>query len=141
MSSVPRTLLIADDHEPVLRTLEFVLGARGYRVVTALSGKAALEVARIEEVDAALIDLYMPGMDGFRTCEALLTQARESARPLCVFVMTAAFSSVAEKRALEIGAVTLLHKPFNCDELAVTLEKQFGTTPVVPTPILRDSTP
>lgn len=130
-----RTLLITDDHESVLRTLEYVLSAHGYRTLLASSGKAAIETCQGEVVDAALVDLHMPGMDGFQTCTALIAQACEQGRTLPVWLMTAASSSAARSRALEVGAVTLLGKPFDCDEFVSCIEKHFAAPLTGPRPL------
>jgi|GEM_PF-2094051 len=123
-----RTLLITDDHASVRTTLEYVLGFH-YRVLLASSGFEAQQIIKTETIDAALVDLHMPGMDGFQTCEALLTYTREQGKILPVWLMTAAFSAVAQKRALEIGAVALLSKPFDCEALVAALEKSFADQP------------
>ena len=121
-----RTLLIADDNDSVLRTLECFLGHSGFRVLPAPSGTAALEIARMEPIDAALIDLHMPGLDGFQTCSALQVQAREHSRTLPVWLMTGAFTQAAEKRGAELGAVAVLSKPFNCQDFVASVEKRWA---------------
>ena len=127
-----RTLLIVDDNESVLRTLEFVLSESGNRVRSALSGSAAVEIARSETIDAALVDLHMPVMDGFQTCSALLAQAHEGGRPLHVWLMTGGFSSAAEKRTVEIGAVALLAKPFSHVDFLASVEQRCAEPPKPP---------
>lgn len=118
-----RTLLITDDHESVLHTLEYVLTLRGYRTLLASSGAVALEVAGRETFDAALVDLHMPGMDGFALCRALRERAITAGKDIPVFMMTAVHVPVAAKRALEAGAVTLLKKPFDCGEFLSAVER------------------
>lgn len=107
------TLLLVDDNETVLRVLEYIFTRHGHRVLLAKSGAKALEVFATEAVDVALVDVNMPGLDGFQTVAALLAAARERGRGLRAWLMTGAFSTAAEKRAREIGAVTLLSKPFD----------------------------
>ena len=124
-----RTLLITDDHDSVLRTLEYVLTAHGYRVLLASSGKTAIEMCQSALVDAALVDLHMPGMDGFQTCAALAAQAREQGRTLPVWLMSAALTSAARIRAEEVGAVAFFSKPFDCEVFASDVEKFFATPP------------
>ncbi|HYD83233.1 MAG TPA: response regulator [Opitutus sp.] len=121
------SLLLVDDQDTVLRVLEYVFTHKGHRVLTANSGKAALELLRKEPVDAAVIDMHMPEMDGFQTAEALLTLARERGDRLRVWMMTGAFSTAAQKRAQEIGAVALLAKPFDYDRLCVDLARELGS--------------
>jgi CheY-like chemotaxis protein len=118
------TILVVDDNESVLCTMAFVLEQRGYRVRTAPSGMKALEIARSAPVAAALVDVHMPGMDGFQTCTALLTHAHENARVLPVWLMTGGFTREAEKRAVEVGALALLSKPFEILDFVSSLEKR-----------------
>lgn len=118
-----RTLLITDDHESVLHTLEYVLSLRGYRTLLASSGAVALEIAAREILDVALVDLHMPGMDGFALCRALRERGLAAGQDIPVFMMTAVHTPVALKAALEAGAVTLLKKPFDCDEFLSAVER------------------
>lgn len=129
-----RTVLLVDDYEGVLRSLEFVLNHHGYRTVSALSGRAALELAGHEPVAGALIDLHMPGMDGFKTCEALRAQSAATGVPFPIWIMTGAFSSEAARRAQEIGAVGLLSKPFDC----AAFVREFETRLLAPSGLSAD---
>lgn len=117
------TLLLVDDNETVLRVLEYIFTRHGHRVVLAKSGAKALEVFATEAVDVALVDVNMPGLDGFQTVMALLSAARERGRGLRAWLMTGAFSSAAEKRAREIGAVALLSKPFDNAAFLAALQR------------------
>jgi DNA-binding response OmpR family regulator len=130
-----RTVLITDDNESVLHTLEYVLGLRGYRPLVANSGAVALEIAARETCDAALVDVHMPEMDGFALCRALRERAITAGKDIPVFMMTAMHVPAASKRALEAGAVTLLKKPFDCDEFLSRLERYCsGELPLAPLP-------
>jgi CheY-like chemotaxis protein len=120
-----RTLLIVDDHDSVLRTLEYVMSLHGYETVLASSGKGAIAVSEGAKVDAALVDLHMPGMDGFQTCAELITQTRVQGRTLPVWLMSAAATGAAKNRAVEVGAVALLSKPFDCAEFISGMEAHF----------------
>lgn len=121
-----RTLLITDDQEGVLHTLGYVFGEQGYQTLLAKSGAAALEIARIEHVDVALVDLHMPAMDGFAVCRALLAAAKENGRELPIWLMTGAYTPTAAAKATELGAMTLLKKPFDTTELIKDLERFFA---------------
>lgn len=107
------TLLIADDYPSVLHTLEFVLASEELRVVLASSAASALALLPQGNVDAALIDLHMPVADGLALTRALKTHAAQSARPLPVWIMTAAPSLAAAEQARQAGAESLLKKPFD----------------------------
>lgn len=110
-----RTLLIVDDHPSVLQALEFVLAGSELRIVLAESGHAALACIEREALDAALVDLHMPAMDGIALTRALKEHAAKSGRALPIWVMTAAHTSAAAEQARMAGAQTLLKKPFDSE--------------------------
>ena len=66
-----RKILLIDDHDSVLKLLEAVLKVRNYDVCYASSGAEGLEMAQRETPDLILLDIMMPGMDGFKVCQAL----------------------------------------------------------------------
>lgn len=108
------TLLITDDHRSVLQALEFVLADGELRVVVAESGLIAVACAERESVDAALVDLHMPVMDGLALTRALKDLATKSGRTMPIWIMTAAHSAAAAEQARLAGAEALLKKPFDC---------------------------
>ncbi|MBI3891518.1 MAG: response regulator, partial [Candidatus Wallbacteria bacterium] len=69
--AVAGTLLLVDDELSVLETVACLLELDGYRVLTAASGQEALDVATREAVDAILLDVQMPNMDGFQVLQEL----------------------------------------------------------------------
>jgi adenylate cyclase len=108
------TILVVDDLAQNIRLLEAVLTPRGHTVVAATSGDEALELVRSEPIDLVLLDIVMPGMDGYEVCRAL--RADEATRFLPVVMITA---SGSEQRlaALEAGADDFVTKPFDKSEL------------------------
>ena len=120
-----RTLLITDDEEGVLQALDYVLSNYGYRTVLTKSGAAALEVAHSRNIDAALVDLHMPGMDGVAICRSLCAFAKDRGRALPVWIMTGAFTTITATKAVEAGAVCLLKKPFDFGALLSELDERF----------------
>lgn len=111
------TILVVDDQVPLLRGLVRVLESEGFRVFGASSGKEALEIAAVEEVDVLLTDLTMPGMGGVELAEALLAKAPE----LCVIYMT---GYNAMTQALKEAGATVLIKPFDQDALVALIHHQ-----------------
>jgi two-component system response regulator MprA len=107
------TLLIADDHASVLAALEYVLAGEDLRVVLANGGSEALARLGSQPVDAALIDLHMPAMDGLTLTRAIKAEAAKVGRTLPVWVMTAAHTAAAAEQARLAGAEELLKKPFD----------------------------
>lgn len=102
-----------------------------YRILTADSGPKALALAAEEKIEGALIDLHMPMMDGFETCQHLQTHAAAAGRSLRVWFMSAAFTTEARRRATELGAIGVLTKPFDHDQLFAELEQGFASPPSV----------
>ncbi len=114
MPDEPIVVLAVDDLEQNLRLLDAVLSPRGYRVVTAASGEEALAQLERHDVDLVLLDIMMPGIDGYEVCRRI--RAVPQWRFLPVVMITA--SGDQEKRhALEAGADDFVSKPFDQAEL------------------------
>jgi DNA-binding response OmpR family regulator len=110
----PARILVVDDVPENVRLLEAVLVPRGYDVVSAADGYAALELAESAEPDLVLLDVVMPRLDGFAVCRGL--REREETAMLPVIMLTA--SDGPEKtKAIEAGADDFIAKPFDQDEL------------------------
>jgi adenylate cyclase len=107
-------ILVVDDVPENVRLLQAVLVPRGYEVVTAHDGDAALDLVEAEEPDLILLDVMMPGLDGYAVCTRL--RANDDTAMLPVIMVT---SSVGQEktRAIEAGADDFIPKPFNQDEL------------------------
>jgi DNA-binding response OmpR family regulator len=107
-------ILVVDDVPENVRLLEAVLTPRGYEVVTAHDGYAALDLVEAEKPDLILLDVMMPGLDGYGVCTRL--RANDDTAMLPVIMVT---SSVGQEktRAIEAGADDFIPKPFNHDEL------------------------
>ncbi len=107
-------ILVVDDVPENVRLLEAVLTPRGYDVVSATDGRAALDLAESAEPDLILLDVVMPQPDGYAVCRQL--REREETAVLPVIMLTA--SDGPEKtKAIEAGADDFIAKPFNRDEL------------------------
>jgi adenylate cyclase len=108
------TILVVDDVPQNVRLLEAVLEPRGYEVVTATDGLAALELVDSSRPDLVLLDVLMPGMDGYAVCRRI--REREETAVLPVIMVTS--STGHEKRqAIEAGADDFVQKPFDQHEL------------------------
>jgi DNA-binding response OmpR family regulator len=106
-----RILLVEDD--PTLReTVAYNLRAQGYEVLLAADGYQALDAARREQPDLMLLDVMLPGIDGFEVCRVL---RRESSLP--ILMLTARSDEVDRVVGLEMGADDYLTKPFSMREL------------------------
>jgi adenylate cyclase len=107
-------ILVVDDVPENVRLLEAVLVPRGYEVVSALSGTEALGLVDSEEPDLVLLDVVMPGMDGYAVCRTL--RESEDTAVLPVIMVTSSIGPEKTK-AIEAGADDFIPKPFNHDEL------------------------
>ncbi len=112
---VPPTILVVDDQEPNVQLVCGFLLDEGYEVVPASSGPQALERIASQLPDLILLDVLMPGMDGFALCERLRLMPECAAIP--VIFLSAADESEFIVRALESGGVDYITKPFRKTEL------------------------
>ncbi|KAF0177164.1 MAG: PleD family two-component system response regulator [Hyphomonadaceae bacterium] len=104
-------ILVVDDVPANLRLIEAKLGAEYYEVITASRGEEALLKAWREQPDIILLDVMMPGMDGFETCRRLKTDPET--RHIPVVMVTALDQREDRLRGLEAGAEDFLSKPFD----------------------------
>ena len=110
----PITILAVDDQPPNLRLLDAVLSPRGYRVITASSGEEALELLPSSGIDLVLLDIVMPGIDGYEVCRRIRSEAATAFLPV---VMITASGDQEKTRAIEAGADDFVSKPFHQGEL------------------------
>ncbi|MFC6488644.1 PleD family two-component system response regulator [Nitratireductor sp. GCM10026969] len=104
-------ILVVDDVAANLKLLEARLLAEYYEVVTARSGPDAIEICESSKVDVVLLDIMMPGMDGFEVCRRLKADADTTHIPV---IMVTALGQPADRvRGLEAGADDFLTKPVN----------------------------
>lgn len=103
------TILVVDDQQPNLDLLEALLEAEGYRVLTASTGERALEIALEAAPDAVLLDVMMPGMDGFEACRRLKADPRTRRVP--VVLVTALVEDKDRISGYESEADDFLTKP------------------------------
>ena len=105
-------LLIVEDEPTLLETLKYSLERQGYDVVTASDGVQALSTARAENPDLVILDVMLPGLDGFEVCRIL---RQEMSLP--ILMLTAKDEEVDKIVGLEVGADDYLTKPFSMREL------------------------
>jgi len=108
-------VLVVDDDAKILRFVRTSLTLAGYEVVTATTGEEALQLQKSKKPDVMLLDIFMPGMDGFEVLRRLRATSE-----LPVIVFSAHASAAGE--ALGLGANDFLAKPFMPDELAKRIE-------------------
>jgi len=107
-------VLVVDDTPQNIRLLEAVLAPRGYAVLAAESGQEALSTVAAEEPDLVLLDVVMPGMDGYEVCRRLRADQGTAFLPI---VMVTASGTEARISAIEAGADDFIAKPLDQEEL------------------------
>jgi PAS domain S-box-containing protein len=117
----PVKLLIVDDVEENLRALEALLGVTGIELLRARSGPEALELLLVHEVALALLDVQMPGMDGFELAELMRGTERTRGIPI-IFLTAVATDERRRFRGYETGAVDYLLKPIDAHILRSKVE-------------------
>jgi class 3 adenylate cyclase/CheY-like chemotaxis protein len=111
----PQHILVVDDVEKNARLLADVLAAKGYRASKAASGEAALAAIRADAPDLVLLDVMMPGLDGYAVCRAIRADERTAMLP--VVLVTALDPAQERIKGIEAGADDFLNKPVNQAEL------------------------
>ncbi|HTP70979.1 MAG TPA: response regulator [Burkholderiaceae bacterium] len=111
----PQHILVVDDVEKNARLLADVLAARGYRTSKAASGEEALRAIAAEPPDLVLLDVMMPGLDGYAVCRAIRDDARSAMLP--VVLVTALDPAQERIKGIEAGADDFVNKPVNQAEL------------------------
>jgi len=115
-----KAVLVVDDDEDIREFLADLLATEGYRTEVAESGPAALEQAAGRKPDLVLLDIMMPGMDGYEVCERL--KANPATRPIPVVMVTVRNEIEAISRSLVLGATGFIVKPFDSESLLQMVE-------------------
>ena len=111
----PSTILVVDDSATNLQVLVRTLSGSGHRILAARDGPTALEIARKAQPDLMLLDVMMPGMDGFEVCRRIKSEpdTRDT-----VVIFLSARGEVADKvSGLELGAIDYITKPIQAEEV------------------------
>lgn len=115
-------ILIVDDSINNLTLLERILSRKGYKVGVAASGKVAIETIELTKPDLILLDIMMPGIDGYEVCSQLKANERTRGIPI---IFLSALAEVKDKvRAFNVGGVDYITKPFEPVEVVARVENQ-----------------
>jgi len=112
---VGRTILVIDDEPELVKLLDYNLTRAGYLVLSAKDGENGLAAARKHSPDAIILDVMMPGLDGWEVCKRLRTDPSTSAIP--ILMLTAKAEEGDRVLGLELGADDYVTKPFGVREL------------------------
>ncbi|MFA4858749.1 MAG: response regulator [Candidatus Margulisiibacteriota bacterium] len=118
-----RKLLLVDDEPDVVKFLKLRFESKGYAVVTAGNGPQALQVAESELPDVIILDILMPGMDGFEVCEHL--KNKEKTADIPVVMLTCLTDEKSKTKSKEVGAAEFISKPFDFVKLEGVINDHF----------------
>jgi DNA-binding response OmpR family regulator len=106
---MPKRILVIEDDPAVLRAMSFMLEKEGYEVLTAVNGLEGLTKAKGENPDLLILDVMLPGIDGFEICHRLRAEPQTARLPI---LMLSAKGQAADKAmGLQVGANEYLTKP------------------------------
>jgi DNA-binding response OmpR family regulator len=125
-SASPATILVVDDEPSLRETLEYTLRREGFCVESAADGLQALDVARRWRPDLIVLDIMLPGMDGFQVCRILRS---ESTVP--ILLLSARGEEIDRVLGLELGADDYLTKPFAMRELVARVRAMLRRSQMV----------
>ena len=115
-----KEILIVDDEQNVIMPLQFLMEQQGYRVMIAERGEDALELISRYKPDLVLLDIMLPGIDGWEVCE--IVRLNPNYRNIRIFFLTAKGREVEIAKGLALGADAYITKPFSNAELVAKVK-------------------
>ena len=110
-----RRILIVEDEESLLKLESILLSSRGYQVTGVKDGLAALKALAENSFDLVLLDIMMPGIDGFEVCRRI--RENPLTRDIPVVMLTAKKGAVDQAKGVEVGADAYITKPFKSSKI------------------------
>lgn len=120
INAMQQTILVVDDTPTNIQVLFDLLDASGYRVAIAKSGEVALKRLQSSVPDLILLDVMMPGIDGFETCQQI--KANPQTADIPIIFMTALSDTVDKVKGLKLGAVDYITKPIQHEEVLARIK-------------------
>jgi DNA-binding response OmpR family regulator len=118
---MPGKILIVDDEPNIVVPLQFLMEQNGYSVLVAQSGEEALEVISKDKPDLVLLDIMLPGMDGFEVCE--IVRLNPDWRDTKIIFLTAKGRDVDIAKGMLLGADEYITKPFSNQQIIDCVKK------------------
>jgi len=118
---VSASILVADDEPNIVLSLEFLLKQAGFRVRTVSDGDAALAAIAREPPDLVLLDVMIPGRDGYAVCQEI--RANPAWRDMRIVMLTAKGGEIQREKGLSLGADDYVTKPFSTRELVERIRR------------------
>lgn len=115
-------ILIVDDQLPNLKVLATILKEKNYKVRKATDGQSAIEAVQIDPPHLILLDIKMPGLDGYQVCQRLKSEEKTKDIPI---IFISALSEIFDKiKAFEVGGIDYITKPFQKEEVLARISSQ-----------------
>jgi len=118
---MPKKILIVDDEPNIVIPLQFLMEQNGYRTLVAQSGEEALESISKEKPDLVLLDIMLPGVDGFEVCE--IVRLNPEWRNTRIIFLTAKGRDVDIAKGMVLGADEYITKPFSNQQIIEAVTK------------------
>lgn len=116
----PKKILVVDDQPGNVFLLQDRLNREGFEVITAYDGTSGIKVAKEQNPDLILLDVMMPGIDGFEACREI--SSHEETKHIPIILVTALNSSEDTQKGFDCGAFDYIKKPFNKIELMARIK-------------------
>jgi len=119
-----KRILVVDDDPTSLKLLDLILNKEGYQVMTASNGLEALRKARLESPDLLILDVMLPGFDGFEICHRLRTEPATATMP--IMMLSSKQQKSDQDAASKVGANAFLAKPVDRTALLTKVTELLG---------------
>jgi len=118
---MPQKILIVDDEPNIVVPLQFLMERNGYETAVAQSGEEALEAISKEKPDLVLLDIMLPGIDGFEVCE--IVKLKPEWKHIKIIFLTAKGRDVDIAKGMVLGADEYIAKPFSNKQIVESVRK------------------
>lgn len=122
--TVEKIILIIDDDEKLSKMLGFLFMAKGFKVEYADNGAAAFKTLERIKPSIVILDIMMPGMDGFEVCKKV--KEDPALKEIPVIILSALSSETNKEKSLSLGAYAYFEKPFKSSELVSKAVEAIG---------------
>ena len=123
---MPKEILIVDDEPCIVVPIQFLMEQQGYLVMIAERGEDALDLIYKYKPDLVLLDIMLPGIDGYEVCEII--RLNPDYREIKILFLTAKGREVDIAKGLALGADAYITKPFSNDELVASVKELLENT-------------
>jgi len=117
---MPKKILVVDDEPNIIKVLKSRLSHSGYDVITAVDGRTSLKKAKDEKPDLILLDILLPGLNGFEVCKRL--KKDKETKDIPIIMLTSLAQERDLSKGLEEGASCFITKPFNPADLLTEIK-------------------